>query len=400
MVVGRYLAPRPDDEDFPPSGIIRRVFREFGLALVVGGLIVLLFIGYQLLGTSLTERHKQTQLQSEFNHSVALQAASATTTTLPTTTVPATTVPAATATTAPGSPATTAPPSPATTAPASAATTAPASATTVAGAPPTTAAGALPSTAAGGVDNPTVGVASAEASIPTGQAVDHLQIPAIGVDKYVVQGVSESDLMKGPGHYPQTVFPGQVGNAAIAGHRTTYGAPFFRLNGLKTGDRIIVTDISDHRYTYLVKSIKVVAPSDVAVLNPTRTAQLTLTTCNPRFSLTSRLVVVADISVPKKHVAKTATAATPTTTTTLPVPAPVPSSHLAVSSLGTGDRSARKPALIYGGALVLLWILTRVAVIHTRRWKRNFAYLIGVGGCLVVLWFAFENVVRLLPPNL
>lgn len=345
-------------------GIVRRVVRESGLALVVAGLIVLLFVGYQLLGTNLTEQHNQSRLRQEFNQDVAAHAA----------TVPSTTT--APATTVPGSP-------------------------TPTTAPSTTTA---KQTAVSGTDNPTVGGEPPGAAVPLGGAIDHLVIPAIGVDKYVVQGVSQSDLTEGPGHYPQTVLPGQVGNAAIAGHRTTYGAPFFRLNGLKAGDNIFVTDTADHRFTYQVKTIEVVAPDDVSVLDPTKTAQLTLTTCNPRFAESSRLVVVAALYVPKSHTpAKSSTTHAPTTvpaTTTTTTPPPAPTGHLAALNLGQGDTAARTPALAYGALVVFLWVLTRIAIHRTRRWKRSLAYVIGIVACLVVLWFCFENVVRLLPPNI
>ena len=76
-------------------------------------------------------------------------------------------------------------------------------------------------------------------------------IPAIGVDKIVVEGVSLADLKKGPGHYPETPLPGQEGNAAIAGHRTTYGAPFNRLDELEPGDEITVTTVQGE-FTYEV----------------------------------------------------------------------------------------------------------------------------------------------------
>ena len=118
-------------------------------------------------------------------------------------------------------------------------------------------------------------------------------IPAIGVDRYVVQGVAEADLQMGPGHYPGTPLPGQAGNVAIAGHRTTFGAPFFRLNEVHGGDLVYLTDTLGTTWVYRVVSQFVVAPSDVAVLDPTRTPELTLTTCNPRFEATSRLVVRA-----------------------------------------------------------------------------------------------------------
>src|SRR5581483_10360279 len=78
-------------------------------------------------------------------------------------------------------------------------------------------------------------------SPPTGAAVAIITIPKIGVDSAVVQGVGVSDLQKGPGHYPNSPMPGQPGNAAIAGHRTTYGAPFYRLDELTAGDQILIT---------------------------------------------------------------------------------------------------------------------------------------------------------------
>ena len=75
---------------------------------------------------------------------------------------------------------------------------------------------------------------------PDGEAVGIIRIPKIGVDRAVVQGIGVPDLRKGPGHYPATPLPGQLGNAAIAGHRTTYGAPFNRLDELAVGDPILI----------------------------------------------------------------------------------------------------------------------------------------------------------------
>lgn len=127
-----------------------------------------------------------------------------------------------------------------------------------------------------------------------GDAVALLEIPKIGVDEAVVEGVNVGDLRKGPGHYPGTVLPGQRGNAAIAGHRTTYGAPFFRLDELKTGDTIAVTTL-EGRFVYRVDEKLIVTPATVQVLDPTENARLTLTTCNPRYSARQRLVVVASL---------------------------------------------------------------------------------------------------------
>ena len=103
---------------------------------------------------------------------------------------------------------------------------------------------------------------------PPGGALDHLVIPAIGLSRYVVQGVTETDLQMGPGHYPGTPLPGQAGNVGIAGHRTTFGAPFFRLNEVSRGDRILLTDTSGTTWVYSVVKQWVVPPADTGVLDP------------------------------------------------------------------------------------------------------------------------------------
>jgi len=134
---------------------------------------------------------------------------------------------------------------------------------------------------------------------PEGSVVAHLQIPAIGVDQYVVEGTAEGDLQKGPGHYIGTAMPGQVGNVAIAGHRTTYGAPFYNLNELAPGDEIDLTTVSGMSLDYVVTQPPVpVAPGDTKILNYFGDNRLTLTTCNPRYSSTQRLVVVALLREP------------------------------------------------------------------------------------------------------
>ena len=79
--------------------------------------------------------------------------------------------------------------------------------------------------------------AGAVPDFAAGDVMALLQIPSIGVETYVVSGVQPADLKHGPGHYPDTPMPGQLGNSAIAGHRTTYGQPFYRLDELKPGDR-------------------------------------------------------------------------------------------------------------------------------------------------------------------
>jgi sortase A len=221
-------------------------------------------------------------------------------------------------------------------------------------------------------------------------------IPRIGLNAFVVEGVSEDNLRKGPGHYPNTALPGQAGNAAIAGHRTTYGAPFNSLNELKVGDKISLTDTAGRTFVYQVsKPPQVVSPSDVAVLNPTGFPQLTLTTCNPRFSATSRLVVVGRLtSRPPLPVTQ------PLAPAAQGAPAAPARAIAATDNLGRGDQAAWPPALLYGALVVLLWVGVRLLINRTRRWARFGVYFLGIAVCLVPLWFCFENVARLLPQNI
>ncbi len=121
-----------------------------------------------------------------------------------------------------------------------------------------------------------------------------LQVPELGIDQYVVAGTAADDLAKGPGHYIGTAMPGQAGNVAIAGHRTTHGGPFNRLNELAVGDPIYLTTAAGQRLTYAVAQTPFpVSPGDVEVLNNFGDDRLTLTTCTPKFSAAQRLVVVA-----------------------------------------------------------------------------------------------------------
>ena len=132
-----------------------------------------------------------------------------------------------------------------------------------------------------------------------GSAIAHLQIPAIGLDEIVVSGTAEGDLAKGPGHYIGTAAPGQGGNVAIAGHRTTNGAPFNQIGKLAVGNQIYLTTVTGERLTYIVSQSPVaVSPSDVAVLNDFGDNRVTLTTCNPEYSSSQRLVVVGQLKQP------------------------------------------------------------------------------------------------------
>jgi sortase A len=125
-----------------------------------------------------------------------------------------------------------------------------------------------------------------------GEALGIIRIPEIRLDMVFVEGVSVEALRKGPGHYPKTPYPGEEGNIAIAGHRTTYAKPFWSLDELEQGDTIILFTRAG-KFTYEVRWKRVVSPYEVEVLRPTERPSLTLTTCNPRFSAAERLIVRA-----------------------------------------------------------------------------------------------------------
>jgi sortase A len=126
----------------------------------------------------------------------------------------------------------------------------------------------------------------------SGGALGLIRIPQISVDAAYVEGVALKALAKGPGHYPETPLPGRGSNVAIAGHRTTHGAPFWGLGTLDEGDRITL-ETATGRFVYRVQWVKVVRPDDRSILEPTARPSLTLTTCNPWFSDRERLAVRA-----------------------------------------------------------------------------------------------------------
>jgi sortase A len=116
---------------------------------------------------------------------------------------------------------------------------------------------------------------------------------------YVVEGVSLDRLRSGPGHYPDSDRPGGAGNLSIAGHRTTYGAPFWSLNELEEGDTIHVIDREGREWVYAYREQQVVAPTELWVVgqDPLETGEptITLTTCHPRGSAAQRLIAWGEL---------------------------------------------------------------------------------------------------------
>lgn len=142
--------------------------------------------------------------------------------------------------------------------------------------------------------------------LPLGSPLWTIKMPKLGVQTVVVEGVGREELKKGPGHFPtcgevpegtecvsQAVYPGEKGNVALSGHRTTYGAPFFNLQQLERGD--VVDLVSGRaRYRYRVREQKIVDDTEFGVVEQHGRDELTLTTCHPRFSAAQRLIIHAD----------------------------------------------------------------------------------------------------------
>lgn len=127
-----------------------------------------------------------------------------------------------------------------------------------------------------------------------GQTIGRLTASRMKLDVLVVKGVRRVDLQKGPGWIEYTSLPGPVGNTGVSGHRTTYGAPFRKLDRLRKGDTVVFYS-PFRRYTYRVKRVFSVTPDRVDVVGPTKTPTLTLTACHPPYSARYRLIVQADL---------------------------------------------------------------------------------------------------------
>jgi len=127
-----------------------------------------------------------------------------------------------------------------------------------------------------------------------GDPLGRIEIPKIGVSDVFVQGTGTSDLRKGPGHYPATPLPGLHGTVGIAGHRTTYGAPFHDIDKLDPGDRIELA-MPYGRFEYRVERTRVVAPTALWVTDRVGYDRLILSACHPLYSAAQRIVVFAKL---------------------------------------------------------------------------------------------------------
>ena len=126
----------------------------------------------------------------------------------------------------------------------------------------------------------------------TGKPIGRIEIPKIGASFVVVQGTDTASLRLGPGHYPATAFPGLGGTVAIAGHRTTYLAPFRHVDQLRRGDPIVL-EMPYARFTYAVQRTQIVAPTALWITHDVGYERLVLSACHPLYSAAQRIIVFA-----------------------------------------------------------------------------------------------------------
>jgi sortase A len=136
-----------------------------------------------------------------------------------------------------------------------------------------------------------------EARVGAGHALGRIRLPTLGRSYVIVQGTDSASLRKGPGHYPDTALPGEPGTVAIAGHRTTYLAPFRTINDLHPGDPVVL-QMPYGRFTYRVEESRVVLPTALWVTRDVGYPRLVLSACEPLYSASHRIVVFAKLTAP------------------------------------------------------------------------------------------------------
>jgi sortase A len=123
--------------------------------------------------------------------------------------------------------------------------------------------------------------------------IGEIRIPKIGLVHPVFEGVTLTVIDHGPGHWPGSAVPGQMGNAVFAGHRVTHSHPFRNVDKMAPGDEIIFV-MPDGTYTYKMTKQEIVKPTDTWIVTPTPTATLTLFACHPPGSAAKRIVIRAN----------------------------------------------------------------------------------------------------------
>ena len=317
----------------PPSRRVtaRRVLGSVGRLLITCGVVLLLLVAYQLWGTNLQTSRAQDELQDEFaralDDSGVVQGPTTATTGSSTTTT----------------------------------TTEPTRAT--------------PSTAPA-ISPPAIG-----------EAVGKISIPSIGVRNfYFVEGTGIEQLKRGAAHYPESPLPGQAGNAAIAGHRTTWGAPFHNIDKMRVGD-IVEIETLQGSFRYEMTEQLIVDPRDTYVLDDVGDNRLTLTACHPKLSSKQRIVIHAVlVGNPVERLPGQGEDAGPTDSE--------PVRRAAIDEFES-EPIARFPGAWWGLVCVAAWAITRTVAWSLRRSSllvRAVPYLVGAPICLFLLYLFFESV--------
>jgi sortase A len=283
-----------------------------GKTLISTGVLLLLFVAYQLWGTGLAENQAQNKLKSQF--------VTSTTVTTPATDAPTTT---------------TLPPPP-----------------------------------------------------KKGDVVAQIIIEKINVDKFVIAGVGYKELEKGPGLFAGSPLPAQLGNVAIAGHRTTFGAPFGRVNELAEGDRIVMKT-SRGEFVYLVTGAPtIVKATDVDVIrtvDPSR-AILTLVTCHPKWTSENRMIISAELE--PKVIAQEATVFV----------ADAEEPEAVLTEGWFHDPSAWPMVILFAFLLIAIAGIARWWA--GKKWRAVIVYPVAAVVFLPTLFVFFGYLTRLLPTNL
>lgn len=221
----------------------------------------------------------------------------------------------------------------------------------------------------------------------TGDIVGKISIPSIGVSKWLIAGVGYKQLEQGPGLFSGSPLPGQRGNVAIAGHRTTYGAPFSRINELKKNDTVVVTTATS-TYTYVInRDPFIVSAHDVGVVRTKdpSVAALTLVSCHPKWTSKQRIIVTALLE-------KQESAQPPTT---------YEATNQVTEVLNEGwfhDLSSIPQTIGLAVLLIAIWI---GGVLIKRQGRSPWAvYPITIAIFAPVLFVFFGYLTRLLPTNL
>lgn len=313
---------------------MRRAIAGIGRTLVTLGILILLFVVYQLWGTGIFTARAQAGLKHDLRKELAQAAIDNPVVATTTTTVKEPGATANSSTTLPRDNVRPAPPTPA-----------------------------------------------------EGQGEGFITIPKIGLSMAFVEGTSRDDLKKGPGHYPGTPLPGTIGNAAIAGHRTTYLHPFWGVDNLKPGDDIIIQTVAGS-FDYQMTQQLIVKPTDVWVVANTPDPELTLTSCNPKGSASQRIVIKAKLVYDKSSKPRKAQ----------PIALGAGKSRISeqagLAEGLSGQTRSYAPSIFFGiiAALVgLVWWW------GFRRWRHPLTWIIGVLPFLVALFPFYVYLERVLP---